>query len=86
MLSVGIKVASFLAFVAASVWLYSEPKAETWVACGSTLVVFLGSFLPDLARKLASSSQQQAVAENAFGIQAGGDVRIEGSEVGSKSK
>jgi hypothetical protein len=55
---------------ASGVWLYSDPKAESWAGFAASAVVFLGSFF----KSESGSAQNQTVSGTSIGLQAGRDV------------
>jgi hypothetical protein len=78
MLKSVVRYVAFLAMAVAVAWVYSEPqKYDAWVAAVGALVVFLGSFFPS---SKPAATQHQEVQADAYGIQAGRDVKINVNE------
>lgn len=70
-----IKILSGLAFIGSVVWFIAQRDYEPAIAIVTSLSAFIAAWLGDKKIK-RQASQNQTVAENGIGIQAGGDVSI----------
>lgn len=67
-----IKILSGLAFIGSVAWFIAQRDYEPAIAMVTSLSAFIAAWLGEKKKQLAS--QNQTVAENGIGIQAGGDV------------
>jgi len=70
-----IKILSGLAFIGSVVWFIAQRDYEPAIAIVTSLSAFIAAWLGDKKMK-RQASQNQTVADNGIGIQAGGDVSI----------
>lgn len=68
-----IKILSFFAFIASTIWCISSPGYEPAIAIATSLIALITSLRAGQERR--PTDQEQVVGENGFGIQAGGDVK-----------
>jgi hypothetical protein len=69
-----IKVLSGLAFIGSVAWFIAQRDYEPAIAIVTSLSAFIAAWLGEKKMK-QQANQNQIVAENGIGIQAGGDVR-----------
>lgn len=70
-----IKILSALAFIGSVFWFITEPGYEPAIVAISSLSGFIILWVKGKKTQI-TPSQNQSVAENGFGIQAGGDVSV----------
>lgn len=70
-----IKILSALAFVGSVFWLIANPDYEPAIVAITSLSSLLFLWVKD-GKTRTIPSQNQSIAENGFGIQAGGDVNV----------
>lgn len=68
-----IKILSGLAFIGSVVWFTAQRDYEPAIAIVTSLSAFIAAWFSEKKMK-RQASQNQTVAENGIGIQAGGDV------------
>lgn len=70
-----LKIVTSLAFFAASLWLYFEPKFESISAFFVSLAALVTLFVSHKLTK-KQPNQNQSISDSSEGIQAGRDVNI----------
>ena len=70
-----IKLLSGIAFIGSVVWFIAVPDYEPAIAIVTSLSAFIAAWFGEKRAK-RQASQNQFVAENGLGIQAGGDVSV----------
>lgn len=70
-----IKLLSGLAFIGSVAWFIATPDYEPAIAAITSLSALIAVLLGEKKAK-QRAAQNQSVAENAIGIQAGGDVKV----------
>ena len=70
-----IKLLSGIIFIGAVVWFIAVPDYEPAIAIFTSLSAFIVAWFGEKRAK-RQASQNQIVAENGLGIQAGGDVTV----------
>ena len=70
-----IKILSALAFICSIFWFIAEPDYEPAILAISSLSSFIFLWVKD-KKTQSTPLQNQTVAENGFGVQAGGNVNI----------
>lgn len=70
-----IKILSALAFIGSIFWFIAEPDYEPAIVAISSLSGFIILWVQGKKTQI-TPLQNQTVAENGFGIQAGGDVNV----------
>lgn len=70
-----IKLLSGLAFIGSVAWFIATPDYEPAIAAVTSLSALIAILLGEKRAK-RRAAQSQSVAENAIGIQAGGDVKV----------
>lgn len=68
-----IKILSGLIFIVSVLWFIVQPDYEPLIALGTSLLAFITAWFGDKKMK-RQANQNQTIAENGIGIQAGGDV------------
>ena len=79
-----IKILSGLAFIGSVAWFIAQRDYEPAIAIVTSLSAFIATWLGDRKMK-QKANQNQTVAENGVGIQAGGDVSIDSIRVSGKT-
>lgn len=80
-----IKFLSVLALIGSISWFIAAPDYEPGIAIVTSLSASVAVWFVDKQQK-HQTNQNQTVAENAVGIQAGGDVNIGDIQVNRKTK
>ncbi len=80
-----IKILSGLAFIGSVAWFIAQRDYEPAIAIVTSLSAFIAAWLGDKKVK-RQSNQNQNVAENSIGIQAGGDVSTGSIHATGKTK
>lgn len=80
-----IKVLSALAFIGSVAWFIALPDYEPAIATVTSLTTFIAAWFGDKRLK-RQANQNQTVAKNGIGIQAGGDVSMGSIRINGKSK
>lgn len=80
-----IKLLSGLAFIGSVAWFIAQPDYDSAIAIVTSLSAFIASWISDKKKK-HQANQNQTVAENGIGIQAGGDVSTGNISVNIKTK
>lgn len=70
-----IKILSALAFIGSVFWFIADPDYEPAIVAISSLSGFILSWIQGKKTQV-TPSQNQSIAENGFGIQAGGNVSV----------
>lgn len=80
-----IKILSGLAFIGSVAWFIAQRDYEPAIAVVTSLAAFIAVWFGDKKIK-QQANQNQTVAENGIGIQAGGDVITGNISASRKSK
>jgi hypothetical protein len=73
MVRIALRILLSLAFIATALWVYVDPKLETWAALATAGAALIGTFLHVLDGEAA---QHQQASGGSTAIQAGGNVEI----------
>ncbi len=76
----------FFAFVGVAiclVWVIRDPKFDSFAALAAAAAAVLGSFIHGRTK---FPSQAQTVSSGSTGIQAGGDIKVDGDIVNKRQK
>lgn len=79
-----IKILSGLAFIGSVAWFIAQHDYEPAIAIVTSLSAFIAAWLGDRKMK-RQANQNQIVAKNGLGIQAGGDVNTGSIHVSRKT-
>jgi integral membrane sensor domain MASE1 len=79
-----IKILSGLAFIGSVAWFISQRDYEPAIATVTSLTAFIAAWFGDKRLK-REANQNQTVAKNGIGIQAGGDVSMGSIHANGKS-
>ena len=79
-----IKLLSGLAFIGSVAWFIAQPDYEPAIATVTSLTAFIAAWFGDKRLK-RQANQNQTVAKNGIGIQAGGDVSMGSIRTSRKS-
>lgn len=80
-----IKILSGLAFIGSVIWFIAQRDYEPAIAMVTSLSAFIATWFGEKKVK-TQAGQNQTVAENGIGIQAGGDVSTGSIHSSRKSK
>jgi integral membrane sensor domain MASE1 len=80
-----IKVLSGLAFLGSVAWFIAQPDYEPAIAIVTSLSAFIAAWFADKQMN-RQENQNQTVAENGIGIQAGGDIHTGNISASKKTK
>ena len=79
-----IKILSGLAFIGSVAWFIAQRDYEPAIATVTSLTAFIAAWFGDKRLK-RQANQNQTVAKNGIGIQAGGDVSMGSIRTSGKS-
>ena len=69
------KILSGVAFIVAAVWIYHDPKFDSYFAAAIALAAFVGCFVGG-KRTPSKPGQSQQISRGSVGIQGGRDVNV----------
>lgn len=80
-----IKILSGIAFIGSAAWFIALPDYEPAITIFTSLSAFIAAWIGDKKLK-RQAIQNQTIAKNGIGIQAGGDVSMGSIGTGRKAK
>lgn len=80
-----IKILSGIAFIGSAAWFIALPDYEPAITIFTSLSAFIAAWIGDKKLK-RQAIQNQTIAKNGIGIQAGGDVSMGSIRTGRKAK